>query len=181
MKNYRHQLPDYAASSSIVSSSSSEEPTLDLNRPNEQYFNPTEITGRSTATNDTSISVEQILYESQCSNVRALADELRLFKIRESCGGGQLANTADVSFTSMKSFRSSMSKPDDWENNQNDIDIGDVFVPADRVKDFLEKEEEIWAQEYATLPPEPDSQSMGNVNKNPFELSDFSRFRFGNE
>lgn len=180
-KNHR-QPPRYTASCSVVSSSS-DEPTIDLNQPNGQYnFNPTEITGRSTAANDASISVEQILCESQCSNVRALADELRLFKFRESRGGEQLAYTADVSLTSSKSFRSSMSKPDDWDlHNQNDISGSDAFVPADRVEDFLKSEEGIWAQEYATLPPEPDFQVVRSSKKKPLELSDFSRYRFGNE
>lgn len=145
----------FTASSSIVSSSS-DEPTIDLNRPTTQCnFYPSEITGRSTATNDASMSVEQILGDSQCSNVRALADELRMFKLRESRGGEQLANTADVSCTSSRSFRSSMSKPDDWVDNPTGVDSSDEFLPSDQVKIFLQNEEFRWAQEYANLPPEP--------------------------
>lgn len=181
-KNHRNPAR-FAASSSIVSSSS-DEPTIDLNKPSNQCnFNPTEITGRSTATNDASMSVEQILGESQCSDIRALADELKMFKFRESRGGDQLAYTADVSLTSSRSFRSSMSKPDDWDvNNQNGLDMGDMdFMPSDRVKDFLQNEEHIWAQEYATLPPEPDYLTADNMKKKPFELSDFSRYRLANE
>lgn len=179
-KNHRNPTTEYIASSSIVSSSS-DELTIDLNKQNAQCnFNPTEITGRSTATNDASMSVEQILGESNFSDVRALADELRLFKFRESRGGEQLANTADVSLTSSKSFRSSMSKPDDWDlHNLNDSNQSNVFLPSDRVKDFLKYDEGIWAQEYATLPPEPDFQLNGT--KKAFNLSDFSRCRFGNE
>lgn len=178
----RYPKTQYVASSSIVSSSS-DEPTIDLNTPNAQCnFNPTEITGRSTATNDASMSVEQILGESNISDVRALADELRLFKFRESRGGEQLAYTADVSMTSSKSFRSSMSKPDDWDlNNRNDINGSDVFMPSDRVKDFLKNEEALWAQEYATLPPEPDSQSNGSTMKKGFDMSESLRSRYGNE
>lgn len=164
-------------------SSSSDEPTIDLNQP-QCNFNPKEITGRSTATNDASqLSVEQILYESHCSDVRALGDELRMFKIRESHGGGeQLAYTADVSLTSTKSFRSSMSKPDDWGmSNQNGVDSSNVFMPPDRVKDFLKNEEHLWAQEYATLPPEPDYLTVENSKKKTLELSDFSRYRMANE
>lgn len=176
--SFRHPS-QFTASSSVVSSSS-DEPTIDLNKPSIQCnFNPKEITGRSTATNDASMSVEQILGESQCSNVRALADELRMFKFRESRGGEQLACTADVSLSSSKSFRSSMSKPDDWDmNNHNGVD-GDVFMPSDRVKDFLQNEEHLWAQEYATLPPESDVQPMDSSKK--IELSDFSRYRLANE
>lgn len=128
------------------------------------------------------MSVEQILGESQCSNIRALADELRMFKFRESRGGEQLAYTADVSLTSSKSFRSSMSKPDDWDmNNQNGVDMSDVFMPSDCVKDFLQSEEHMWAQEYATLPPESDVQPSDSSKKKPLELSDFSRYRLANE
>ncbi len=174
--NHRHGVR-YTASTSIASSSS-DEPTIDLNKP-QCNFNPSEITGRSTATNDASMSVEQILGESHCSNVRAMADELRMFKIRESQGGDQLAYTADVSLTSTRSFRSSMSKPDDWGvNNQTDVDGNNIFVPSDRVKDFLQNEEHLWAQEYATLPPETDHQTVGHANQiPPLELSDFSRYR----
>lgn len=176
--NYSRQ----AASTSIVSSSS-DEPTIDLNKGTIQYnFNPSEITGRSTATNDGSMSVEQILYDSQYADVRAMADELRLLKLRDSRGGEQLAYTADVSLASSKSFRSSMSKPDDWDlHNQNGSDsCSDVFMPSDRVKAFLESEEHIWAQEYATIPPQSDVTAAGN-SKNPFELADFSRSRLVNE
>lgn len=167
---------------SIVSSSS-DEPTIDLNTPSTQYnFNPTEITGRSTATNDGSMSVEQILGESQCSNVRALADELRVFKLRESRGGEQLAYTADVSLTSTRSFRSSMSRPDDWGmNHQDSVDSSQVFVPSDRVEDFLQNDEHLWAQEYATLPPEPHFTSADNSKRKQRELLDFSKYRLANE
>lgn len=172
-----------SASTSIVSSSS-DEPTIDLNKAATQCkFNPSEITGRSTATNDASMSVEQILYESQCSDVRAMAEELRMFKIRESQGGEQLANTADVSLTSSRSFRSSMSKPDDWDlhNQHNSPDGSGIFMPSDRVKAFLEKEEHIWATEFATLPPESDLLSVENTKRKPFEVSDCSKSRLAYE
>lgn len=162
-------------------SSSSDEPTIDLNKPNTQCnFNPREITGRSTATNDASMSVEQILGESQCSNVRAMADELRMFKIRESHGGEHLAYTADVSLTS-GSFRSSMSKPDDWNLNKHSSVDSDVFVPSDRVKDFLQNEEHLWAQEYGTLSSESDFVAEENAKRKSSDLSDFSRCRLGLE
>lgn len=181
VKNYRN--PTQVAASSSIVSSSSDEPTIDLNQPsNNCNFNPTEITGRSTATNDGSISVEQILGESHCSDIRALADELRMFKFRESRGGEQLACTADVSLTSSRSFRSSMSKPDDWDvNNLNDVDDSNFFMPSDRVKDFLQKEEHIWAQEFAALPPESELLTVEGAKKKPLELSDFSRYRLTNE
>lgn len=186
--NKNYLLPSQSQpyrNSSANSSSLSDDRTVDLNSRSKQYFNPSEMTGRSTecVTTDASLSVEQILSESQCSPVRALANELKEFKIRESHGGEQLARTADVSLTSSKSFRSSMSKPDDWAaNDQSDINVSEVFMPSDRVKDFLKNEEELWDQEYATLPPnqEMNSQPEEHAKQNAFELSDFSRFRFGN-
>ncbi|KAJ6640809.1 hypothetical protein Bhyg_05741 [Pseudolycoriella hygida] len=172
-KNTR-QPPRYTSSTSILSSSS-DEATIDLNKPIQYNFNPSEITGRSTATNDASISVEQILGESQCSNIRALADELRMFKIRESQCGEQFVRTADVSFSSSRSLRSSQNG--NWGlDSQNDFD-SDVFVPPERVKEFLQKEEDIWAQEYATLPPDSNHLTVENSNKKMTGLSDFSRYR----
>lgn len=127
------------------------------------------------------MSVEQILGESQFSNVRALADELRMFKIRESHGGEHLAYTADVSLTSSRSgHRSSM--PSDWEvNNGNCVENSDVFMPSDRVKDFLQKEEQLWADEYGSLPANPNFLTAESAAKKPSELLEFSRYRLAVE
>ncbi|XP_055846555.1 uncharacterized protein LOC129912373 [Episyrphus balteatus] len=165
-------ITDLAVDKTIHLESSDIKSSASKNSVNKISFEPSEMTGRSTAfsrdlgkqknNRHSLLSVEEILASSSAASVRSLCDSLR-----ESYGGNNsmsLPRTADMSKTTQESLYSGDTDQGGFSfSNAMRADEScfgsEHFAPAELMHSKLMNDEKLWAQEFAAIPEKALSDS----------------------